>query len=52
MKMVTSRLWHWLLDANLDKLLWIAIEGPELDSHDFEKLFALLRETSSRVIKI
>ncbi len=30
MKMVMSRLWNRLLDENLDKLLQIAIEGPEL----------------------
>ena len=52
MKMVTSWLWNRLLDENLDKLLQIAIEGPELDSHDFEELFDILKETSSRVIKL
>ena len=50
--MVTSRLWNRLLDENLEKLLQIAIEGPELDSHGFEDLFAILKETSSRVIKL
>ncbi len=28
---------------NLDKLLEIAIEGPALDSHDFEELFDILK---------
>ncbi len=41
MKMVTSRLWNSLIDENLDKLWQIAIEGAELDSHDFEELFYL-----------
>ncbi len=47
---MVSQLWNRLLDENLDKLLQIAIEGPELDSHDFEELFDTLKETSSRVI--
>ncbi len=42
--LATWKWWHHdlyetLLDINLDKLLQIAIEGPELDSHDFEELF-------------
>ncbi len=41
-----------IIKWKLDKLLQIAIEGPALDSHDFEELFAFLKETSSRVIKL
>ncbi len=41
-----------LLDESSDKLLQIAIERPKLYSHDFEKLFDILKETSSRVIKL
>ena len=52
MKMVMSWLQNRLLDENVNKLLQIAIGGPELDSHDFEKLFAIFKETSSRVIKL
>ncbi len=52
MKMVMSWLQYRLLDENFNKLLQIVIGGPELDSHDFEELFDVLKETSSRVIKL
>ncbi len=43
--------WLWNRDENLDQLLQIAIEGSELDSHDFEEALDIYKETSSRVIK-
>ena len=33
-------------------ILWIAIDGPELDSREFEDTIGLLKETSSRVAKL
>ena len=32
-----------IIGWKLDKLFQIAIEGPELDSHDFEELFDFRR---------
>ena len=34
------------------KLLQITNELSELDSHDFEELFNIIKETSSRIIKL
>ena len=38
LKMVKSRLRSWLSDENLDRLLRIAIEGPELESVNYEEV--------------
>ncbi len=39
---------RWKLDA----LLWIVFEGPEIDSHDFEEVLDILKEISSKAIKL
>ena len=49
MKMVKSRLRNRLSDENLDKLLRIAIEGPELESVDFEEVLDIFKQTNRRI---
>ncbi len=48
--MVKSQLWNRLSDENLDRLLCIAIERPELKkSVDFEEVLDSFKQTNCRV---
>ena len=38
MKMIKMKLQNWLSDANLQHLMRVAIEGPELKEVDFNQI--------------
>ena len=48
MKMIKTRLRNCLNDTNLKRLMWIAIEGPEIKLVDFDEVLDVFRENNSR----
>ena len=49
MKMVKTRLLNRTSDANLPKLMRIAIESPHLSIIDFQEILEVLKETTDRI---
>ena len=49
MKMVKTRLRNRLSDENLPRLMRIAIEGPELESVNFEDILDIFKESNRRI---
>ena len=47
--MIKTRLCNRLNDTNLKRLMWIAIEGPEMKLVDFDEVLDVFRENNRRI---
>ena len=49
MKMIKTRLRNRLSDDNLARLMRIAIEGPDLEHVDFDRIFDIFKQSNRRI---
>ena len=50
MKQIKARLCNRLNDANLSRLMRIAIEGPELSAVNFKEVLEVFKEKNRRIL--